>query len=293
MYNNIIVERDVSTRIKNTDLYLRATGQRDFKLKDVDFGYRELEGNKEVIRFLYQSIKYKKNKNIFENNINSAQVDMKQINAIANKLKTLNPIVYKNIVEFKAQKLGPGEVLIYLIHDKVHLAGGTEDGDVRINDNKWEVKGAKLHRPGELGNTHSSNIATNFTFGSKIEEQTNRIVEKIVKLKNREDVKAGIDKQSFRKTASKSNIGTNELNYMRTNFASDFIPLEREYAKTAANALKAKNQKLILINNNLNSSRYGQIVDIKAPLKPSDILSIREHTTVQGTSPRIKIGANI
>jgi len=283
----------VSTKIRNSALYLRATGQRDFKLKDVDFGYRELEGNKEVIRFLYQTIKYKEKKNLFENNINSAQVDKKQINTIADRLKSFNPTVYRNIVEFKAQKLGPGEVLIYLIHDKVHLAGGTESGDVRIGSSMYEVKAAKLHRPGESGNTHSSNIATNFTFGSGIERKTDPIVDKMVKLKNRKDVKAGISKQSFRKTASTTNIGTNELNYMRTNFASDFMPLEEEYAKLAANALKAENQKLILINNNENSSRYGQIVDIKAPLKPSDILSIREHTTVQGTSPRIKIGANI
>jgi len=198
-------------------------------------------------------------KNLFENNINSANIDKKQINTIADRLKSFNPTVYRNIVEFKAQKLGPGEVLIYLIHDKVHLAGGTESGDVRIGSSMYEVKAAKLHRPGESGNTHSSNIATNFTFGSGIERKTDPIVKKIVELKNREDVKAGIDKQSFRKTASTTNIGTNELNYMRTNFASDFIPLEEEYAKEAAAALKAENQKLILINNNKNSIFFGYL----------------------------------
>ena len=283
----------MSIAIKNTTLYLRATGQRDFNLKDADFSYRELVGNKEVIRFLYQALKFKQDKNIFENNVNGPEINQKQINDIAIRLKSFNPSMYKSLVELTGQKLGPGEVLIYLIHDKVHLAGGTESGDVRIGSKMYEVKAAKLYRPGDGGNTHSNNIATNFTFGSGIERKTAPIVNKIVKLKNRKDVKAGINDQSFRKTSSDANVGINELNYMRTNFASDFIPLEKEYAKAAASALKSENQKLILINNNKNSSRYGQIADIKDPLKPADILSIREHTTVQGTSPRIKIGVSI
>ena len=123
---------------------------RVLKLTGSDFeGLNSLKYKFEIQELYMRKYIKLNGKNIFERALKQNQFGLseaKAYNNLVREIKSVLPIdQYKEIVQNKFESFGPGEVLIYLLHDKVHLAGGTEDGDVRIGTKKYEVKLSLIH----------------------------------------------------------------------------------------------------------------------------------------------------
>ena len=270
------------------EFFKRVTRLKNFNLRDQDFGKKNLFLNKKTIRFLYNTIKLgKKTGNIFNLAVKSMQLgssEVKTINDLGQAIKRMDKTAYEDIISYKANKLGPGEVMIYLCHDNVHLAGGTESGDVRIETKQYEVKGAVVHKAREKDNPHNYKIATNFYFGTEVRDDplVKSAVSEMLAAKERH--KKDYNKKGI-KSAKTGSLGIPETKYLSATYA-DFRAAEVDYAKHAVRVINSKQQKFVFVNNNKGTADYGKIEKVKT-IKAEDI-SVREHTGM-GTSPRIKI----
>ena len=101
----------------NKDFINKAQRITSFNVKDKDFTDLTY---KEEMQFLYSSHFFKNfdfNKALNTGALGVTQI--KQINSLCVLLKRDNPTGYKDLVAFTGQALGPGEVLLYLLHDKL------------------------------------------------------------------------------------------------------------------------------------------------------------------------------
>jgi hypothetical protein len=218
-----------------------------FNLKDKDF--EDLE-YKHEIQFLYGQHFFPKfdwHKALTTNSI--TKTDIRKINALVNALRIENPQGYKNLVGFKGQALGPGEVLLYLLHDKIVLAGGTQGGDCRIGSNIYEVKGAEV--------LASTGEYFGFTLGGTL--PLTGLANKILALKE----------QTGANFSKKGEVGRKDIAHMY-NVAPDLMKdIDKEYGQIAYDNY-FKKYNMLFLDNRKNKSTYGQILSVKK-VKPEDV----------------------
>ena len=119
----------------NHDFLHRAQKISSFNVADKDF---ESLNFKNELQFLYAShifMDFDWTKTLKGNTIN-----VRELNRLIKKLRQEDRIKFNELLKFTGQSFGPGEVLIYLLHDKVHLAGGKESGDIRVGNQQIELK---------------------------------------------------------------------------------------------------------------------------------------------------------
>ncbi len=100
--------------------------------------------DKDYIQHAY-SIVYQQFHNYFENGLRMDSFGMQQCRDLNKNIVAMKKDnKFLEIFQQTYRDLGPGEVLMYLLHDKIHLAGGTQGGDLRIGTKKIELKAAKI-----------------------------------------------------------------------------------------------------------------------------------------------------
>tara|TARA_B100000214_G_C23675798_1_gene494068 strand:+ start:67 stop:447 length:381 start_codon:yes stop_codon:yes gene_type:complete len=103
------------------------------KLKQSNF---ENIRDKDYIQHAY-SIVYQQFHNYFENGLRMDSFGMQQCRDLNKNIVAMKKDnKFLEIFQQTYRDLGPGEVLMYLLHDKIHLAGGTQGGDLRIGTKK-------------------------------------------------------------------------------------------------------------------------------------------------------------
>ena len=104
----------------------------EFRLKDADFTV----GNQNKIRELYRTRMLMMKANEFDR-LRQKDFDVGKINTSINELKKSTNFDY--LYNARYGKLGPGEVMLYLLIDKASLGSG-KTGDVVLGNKKIEVK---------------------------------------------------------------------------------------------------------------------------------------------------------
>ena len=250
---------------------------RVLKLTGSDFEGQNSLKYKFEIQELYMRKYIKLNgKNIFERALKQNQFGLseaKAYNSLVREIKSAIPIdQYREIVQNKFESFGPAEVLIYLLHDKVYLAGGNDDGDVRIGTKKYEVKAVKYY---------DKNYVEGFRIGTgvdKVEKDKEEKISKqavrkngeeitsntiITKLVNLQKDKLGINTpQSVKKTTIdklKSGDG-----------AGEFAKIEKEFQ-----ALTVKNYfgkfPFIFVGSKDTGNRMGEIIYYADNIREEDV----------------------
>lgn len=212
----------------------------NFNLKDKDFGTAEF---KHEIQFLYGQHFFPKfdwYQTLSTNSLSST--DVRKINSLATKMRLENPSGYFNLVGFKAQALGPGEVLLFLLHDKIVLAGGTQGGDCRINSNIYEVKAAEV--------LASTGEYFGFTLGGTL--PLTGIANKLLALK--ESTGANF--------AKKGEVGRKDIAYMYEKNPGAMRAIDEEYGQIAYDNY-FKKYSMLFIDNRKNKNTYGHILSVK------------------------------
>lgn len=218
-----------------------------FNVKDKDFATNEY---KEEIQFLYGQHFFPKFDWYQTLNTNAiSTTDVKKINALAAKMYSENPSGYRNLVGFKGQALGPGEVLLYLLHDKIVLAGGTQGGDCRIGSNIYEVKAADV--------LASTGEYYGFTLGGTL--PLTGIANKLLALKE----------ATGANFAKKGEVGRKDIAYMYEKNPAAMKAIDEEYGQIAYDNY-FKKYSMLFIDNRKNKNTYGHILSVKN-VKPKDV----------------------
>ena len=218
-----------------------------FNLKDTDF---ETIKYKEEIQFLYGQHFFPK----FDwyQTLNTTSITSKEvhkINGLASKMYSENLSGYKSLVGFRGQALGPGEVLLYLLHDKIVLAGGTQSGDCRIGSNVYEVKAANVMA--------STGEYYGFTLGGTL--PLTGLANKILSLKE----------ATGSNFSRKGEVGRGDISYMYKQAPEEMKAIDEEYANLAYNNY-FKKYNMIFIDNRTNRNTFGHILSVKN-VKPKDV----------------------
>ena len=233
----------------------RAKIQVSFNVEDADL--TTLRYKKEL-QYLYEqkffSGFFDKNKPLTGN-----RVDVAAFNRLATKLKNSNGTKsqegYKNLVQFTGQFLGPGEVLLYVLHDNLKLAGGSTGGDARIDfqknnavvgQNIYEIKGAKIRQ--------MSQEYDGFSLGSTV--PMDGISARLLNLKE----ELGISMSSANQTVTRKEIEalTKQRPEEMRNIQKEFGELTRKYYFSKYKIMFMRSQK-----SDVNKPDYGHILDIK------------------------------
>lgn len=171
------------------------------------------------------------------------------INAKMKEMKSKHRDGFNRLVQFKGQALGPGEVLMYVLHDKVYLAGGSEGGDVRIGSNKYEVKAVDL--------TGDKNEVYGFTLGSTIPDT--EIITALLKLKKE------VGKSGSSIPAKEGTIGRGDIKNMEEVYPDQIRNITKRYGELARKYYFSKYKMLFLnaASKNASKSNYGEIISFK------------------------------
>jgi len=167
------------------------------------------------------------------------KTDVTKMNILISELKKTNRVAFETIVQSKGEDLGPGEVLLFLLHDKVHLAGGSEGGDVRIGSKKYEVKGCTYKQ--------KTSQLDGFFLGSTVGDKA--ILQKISELAKSKGI-----------TKSSTAITRTEVEKLRTKHAEEYLPLEKEYADITIRDYFSKYGFIFIGTKGITGQRYGKIV---------------------------------
>ena len=195
-------------------------------------------------------------------------VDVSRMNRLISELKATNPVAFETIVQSKFESLGPGEVLLFLLHDKVYLAGGTEGGDVRIGSKYYEVKGCTFKQ--------QTSQLDGFFLGSTVGDKA--VLQKISKLA----VSKGV-------TNSTTAITRTEVEELRKNHAVEYLPLEKEYADITVRDYFSKYGFIFIGTKQITGGKYGKIVQFfpKNGIK-ADMISLDGYSR-NAAKPFIKV----
>ena len=194
--------------------------------------------------------------------------DVSKMNRLISELKATNKAAFKTIVQSKFESLGPGEVLLFLLHDKIYLAGGSEGGDVRIGSKKYEVKGCTFRQ--------KTSQLDGFFLGSTVGDKG--VLQKISKL--------AVDKKI---TTSTYDISRTQVEKLRKNYAEEYLPLEKEYADITIRDYFSKYGFIFIGTQNISEGKYGKIVQFfpKGGIK-SDMISLDGYSR-NAAKPFIKV----
>ena len=194
--------------------------------------------------------------------------DVGKMNRLIGELKTVNKVAFETIVQSKFESLGPGEVLLFLLHDKVYLAGGSEGGDVRIGSKKYEVKGCTFRQ--------KTNQLDGFFLGSTVGDKA--VLQKISKL--------AVDKKI---TTSTTSITRTQVDELRKNHAEEYLPLEKEYADITVRDYFSKYGFIFIGTRGISGGKYGKIVQFfpKNEIK-ADMISLDGYSR-NAAKPFIKV----
>jgi hypothetical protein len=165
--------------------------------------------------------------------------DVSKMNRLISELKATNQVAFNTIVQSKFEALGPGEVLLFLLHDNIYLAGGSEGGDVRIGTKKYEVKGCTFRQ--------KESQLNGFFLGSTVGDK--KVLGKISELAMKYNI-----------TKSSTSVKTTDVDKLRKNHAEEYLPLEKEYADITIRDYFSKYGFIFIGTKGITGGKYGKIV---------------------------------
>tara|TARA_A100001388_G_scaffold160324_1_gene119555 strand:+ start:543 stop:1415 length:873 start_codon:yes stop_codon:yes gene_type:complete len=236
----------------NESFLKRASIQTSFNVEDADL--TNLQYKKEM-QYLY-SLQFFGNEFFVKNKpLTGNSVNVRAFNQLATKLKNANPSGYKNLVQFTGQYLGPGEVLLYVLHDKLYLAGGTTGGDASIDfsknnavvgQNVYEVKGVKIRK--------MSNEYEGFSLGGTVPME--KIIGRVLSLK---------EELGISQSTAKSDVTFKEIEEMHKQRPAEMQNLEKEFGELCRKHYFSKYKIMFMRaqKSDVNKPDYGHILDIK------------------------------
>ena len=234
----------------------RAQKISSFNVTDKDFESLALKAE---LQFLYASHIFPEfdwDKTLKSNTLNVAE-----LNKLISKLRTANRTGFDELFKFKASSFGPGEVLIYILHDKVHLAGGNESGDIRINGKKIELKACEK----KMG----TNQYFGFYLGGAFD--TSDIVSRLLALK----------KQVGTTSSAAHEVGVKDIENMYKAEPEIMRKIDEDFAQISYKNYFSKYPMMFIANKKSSTTMMGDIYGMKN-VKPEDV------SIYQMTSQKIK-----
>ena len=85
------------------------------------------------------------------NDFLEGNIEINSLNKRINTLKSMSSANFKQLFEYNIKGVGPGEALLFFIHNDVYLGGGSSAGiDAIVNGKPYEIKAVKLSKDGWL-----------------------------------------------------------------------------------------------------------------------------------------------
>lgn len=211
-----------------------------FKLNASDF----TEKNQKMIRHMYAD------KMLFLTEAEVGDIfkgEGMNVNKINEKIEKLKTEIGKRNFEFLFKTvykgMGPGEVLLYLILDKITLAGGSKSGDIKLNNKIYEIKAGK---PSEARPWARTGIYGDFTMGKT------KVDDIIIELK---DLAKKYGLGDIRTTFSIPDKIREKSKMLRDN---KFAEIEKKYQERVSEYMKE--HPVLILENNASKGKYGEIL---------------------------------
>ena len=241
-----------------------------FNLNTADF---QSTDHKTEIQYLYATSILNKNKGTyFKDTIDSNDIDIAQTNDIINAMKKSSNFeaVYRESIGINASAFGPGELMFYLIYDKVTLAGATMSGDIQGLKSPYELKSADY----DISRKSYKNI----NFGTDVKAGFDDVAKDLVSLAKDLNVK-NIERTKMNRGALQILEDTETKRFEKEKSTATVIPtfaagdfLKRlnenryriildKFAKVAKEKY-ISNHAMVILNNKKGSSDYATIKGI-------------------------------
>lgn len=244
----------------NHDFLHRAQRISSFNVKDKDFESLDLKAE---LQFLYASHIFPAfdwTKTLKGNTINVAD-----LNRLIDKLRSESLTGFNELFKFTGTSFGPGEVLIYILHDNVRLAGGGEGGDIRIGNKKIELKACQKKV--------STNQYWGFYLGGTFD--ISDIVSRLLALK----------KEVGTNRSKAGEVGRGDIDNMYKAAPDIMKKIDEDFAQISYDHYFSKYEMMFMANQNGAGSKAGDIFGVKQ-VKPKDVTI--DALTSQKIKPFIK-----
>jgi len=252
----------------NNEFIARATKVVSFNLKAEDFVLK----NKAEIQHLYATYIFKGfdlNRYTVNGSLSSANVS--KINTAIDRLKTIDRYAFDSLYDFQPKGVGPGEALLYFLHNEVTLGGGTSAGvDAKIGGSSYEIKGVQL--------TGDGREMYGFRLGGTVDvsKEVNELL-KYSRLLGH-----------VTKGYGKAEVNATQLKEIRSAYSKEYKSIIDSYSKKAYTYL-AKNP-VIYFKNNRSAGKLtrdsGGIITVKKPLQRDVTINV---VTQGGITPRVLV----
>lgn len=197
--------------------------------------------------------------------IDDKNFDVGAHNRVITKLKASNPEAFLQVYSYKLPGIGPGEVLMYFIHDNAFLGGGSSAGlDVIFPSGEYEIKAAYITADGKY--------AYHFKLGGTFD-----VSDIVSKLRALYAKSTGEEKPS-------SEISVNKIRELKKRYPNEFEKIEKAYAKLTYEHYFSKHAIIFITDNDNKSLGYvSKVKNVK-------IDDIEIETLTSGViKPRIKL----
>lgn len=253
----------------NNEFIARATQVVSFNLRAEDF---VLE-NKAEIQHLYATYIFKGfDLNRYTVNGPMTQGNVTKINTAIDKLKMMNRYSFDALYDFQPKGVGPGEVLLYVLHNDVTLGGGTSAGvDAKIGGNNYEIKGVIL--------TADKTEMYGFRLGGTVDvsKEVNQLVEYSRLLGH------------VTKGYGKAEVNSTQLKEIKKEYPKEYKSIVDSYSRKAYSYL-AKNPVIYFLNNRGTGGKLtrnaGNIITVKKPSQSDVTINV---VTQGGITPRVLV----
>ena len=213
--------------------------------------------DKVFIQHAYATL-YPKFYEFFENTLNVSSFGSQQVTSINKILDTMKTRSLNDLLKLLGTKfgdMGPGEVLMYLLHDQVRLAGN-EPGDLRIGTKEVELKAAKVKLKVNDGLTKGP-VFYAYGMGSV---NLGKILDNLTEL--RDDTISG-------KTST--SIDVSDITTLLRDRKDEYKTIEKDFQKETHKQYFSKHQFLFIGQASDNSRRRARLIGYIPNVKKEDI----------------------
>lgn len=180
--------------------------------------------------------------NLFNKPIVNTEVErglnIRSFNSKVDMLKSLNRVSFEKLfsmngINISGGDTGPGELLLYFLIDECYFNRSTNI-DVRIGNQAYEVKGARISAAGEYVDLTTGNITS---------PELLKITKDLIELNS-----------SVNKSTNVSTVEASDIKKLKEKAKDEFNNIEKRYQDEICK-LYFKNKKFIFFNNNTGSNR--------------------------------------
>ena len=214
--------------------------------------------DKVFIQHAYATL-YPKFYEFFENTLNVSSFGSQQVTSINKILDTMKTRSLNDLLKLLGTKfgdMGPGEVLMYLLHDQIRLAGN-EPGDLRIGAKEVELKAAKVKATVNNGLTKGP-VFYGYGLGSV---NLGTILAKLTSF--RDDVMPN--------KKGNTSIDVSDITTFLRDHKELYKPIEEDFQKLTHKQYFSKHQFLFIGQASDNSRRRARLIGYIPNVKKEDI----------------------